>query len=183
MVHSRICDKLPGIASTLSVASVCIESIINNFGSSARECSSTVSNEFPERNKQSSFSAPSLCARILICDTLSSETYNTFPQRLCKANCNTNVDLPIPGSPPSRIIDPGTMPPPNTRFSSPSPVSIRSSAFAFTSDNFKGREELAPTIEATRFPLVETSTSSTKLFHSPQVEHFPTHLDSFAPQF
>ena len=31
---------------------------------------------------------------------------------------STRVDLPIPGSPPSRTRDPGTNPPPRTRFSS-----------------------------------------------------------------
>ena len=33
-------------------------------------------------------------------------------------SCNNNVDFPIPGSPPIRVIDPGTNPPPITRSTS-----------------------------------------------------------------
>ena len=41
------------------------------------------------------------------------------------AACNSSVDLPMPGSPPSSTIEPGTMPPPSTRSSSPMPVDSR----------------------------------------------------------
>ena len=41
--------------------------------------------------------------------------------------CRMRVDLPMPGSPPNRMRLPGTMPPPNTRLSSVSPVSMRGS--------------------------------------------------------
>ena len=41
------------------------------------------------------------------------------------ATWSSSVDLPMPGSPPSRISEPGTMPPPRTRSSSPMPVGRR----------------------------------------------------------
>ena len=44
--------------------------------------------------------------------------------------CSTKVDFPMPGSPPNSTSDPGTNPPPNTRFSSPSHMSIRGSSSA-----------------------------------------------------
>ena len=37
------------------------------------------------------------------------------------AACNSSVDLPIPGSPPTRIAQPGTSPPPSTRSNSAMP--------------------------------------------------------------
>ena len=43
------------------------------------------------------------------------------------------VDLPMPGAPPISTSEPGTMPPPSTRSSSPMPVSNRASAGASTS--------------------------------------------------
>ena len=36
--------------------------------------------------------------------------------------CSSSVDLPMPGSPPSRVTEPGTRPPPSTRSSSAMPV-------------------------------------------------------------
>ena len=41
------------------------------------------------------------------------------------ANCNSKVDFPMPGSPPNNVNDPGTKPPPNTRFNSSSGNIIR----------------------------------------------------------
>ncbi len=35
------------------------------------------------------------------------------------------VDLPMPGSPPTRMAEPGTKPPPTTRSNSPMPESVR----------------------------------------------------------
>ncbi len=39
--------------------------------------------------------------------------------------CNSTVDLPMPGSPPTRSAEPGTSPPPVTRSSSAMPVEMR----------------------------------------------------------
>jgi hypothetical protein len=45
------------------------------------------------------------------------------------AICNNNVLLPIPGSPPNKISDPGTIPPPKTLLNSVSEVNNLSSSF------------------------------------------------------
>ena len=39
--------------------------------------------------------------------------------------CSSSVDLPIPGSPPSSVVEPSVKPPPSTRSSSPIPVARR----------------------------------------------------------
>jgi prepilin-type N-terminal cleavage/methylation domain-containing protein len=48
---------------------------------------------------------------------------------ICPSNpastCSNRVDLPIPGSPPIRMTDPGTIPPPKTRSSSVMPTFTR----------------------------------------------------------
>ena len=44
------------------------------------------------------------------------------------AICSNNVLLPIPGSPPNKVRDPGTMPPPKTLLNSLSEVTNLSSS-------------------------------------------------------
>ena len=44
--------------------------------------------------------------------------------------CISSVDLPMPGSPPSRITEPRTKPPPVTRSSSPIPEGMRGASLA-----------------------------------------------------
>ena len=46
--------------------------------------------------------------------------YKTF-FLILRASCRSNVDFPIPGSPPKRVTDPGTKPPPRTVSNSLSP--------------------------------------------------------------
>ena len=54
-------------------------------------------------------------ARSFTCETDSSpETYKILIVSNFKATCNISVDLPTPGSPPTKITDPGTIPPPKT---------------------------------------------------------------------
>ena len=48
------------------------------------------------------------------------------------ATCNMIVDLPIPGSPPTSTIEPGTMPPPKTKSNSSSPVRQRAESTPLT---------------------------------------------------
>ncbi len=82
----------------------------------------------------------------------------------------------MPGSPPRRISDPGTRPPPSTRFSSPMPVSMRSmsrSRISFT------RCASARGMPGRRIAAVDGSfaaTCSAKVFHSPHAGQRPSHL-------
>ena len=59
--------------------------------------------------------------------------YKTF-FLILRASCRSNVDFPIPGSPPKRVTDPGTKPPPRTVSNSLSPdlnLGIRSTFMSF----------------------------------------------------
>ena len=54
--------------------------------------------------------------------------YTGLTTNFCKKSCNIRVDFPIPGSPPSKINDPGTIPPPSTLLSS---LSVQIILFSF----------------------------------------------------
>ena len=78
---------------------------------------------------------PNLSALNFICSADSSpETYRTLPSPCTLSqSCKIKVDLPIPGSPPSRTSEPLTKPPPNTLSNSPIPVCVRIASFPITS--------------------------------------------------
>ncbi len=115
---ARTCEMLPGAASETGDWIVWIESMIAQAGFSfsivAAMFSASVSSEY----KMCSFVMPSLLDRLATCEPDSSpEIYNTddcFVASLL-ATCKIRVDFPIPGSPANNMIDPGTIPPPNTR--------------------------------------------------------------------
>ncbi len=92
--------------------------------------------------------------------------------------CKRRVDLPMPGSPPMRMTEPATSPPPRTRSNSEMPQGSRSSASPATSQMGTGatpdREGEGP------FPLPRTS--STRLFQAEQSGHLPSHLADWYPQ-
>ena len=64
--------------------------------------------------------------------------YRTFiPAELIWAKaCKSNVDLPIPGSPPKSTTPPGTRPPPRTRSNSSTPVLNLGKSSAVIADSF-----------------------------------------------
>lgn len=66
------------------------------------------------KNRISSLLICNLSALSFICSADSSpDTYKTFPSPfILLHNCKISVDLPIPGSPPSKIREPLTIPPP-----------------------------------------------------------------------
>src|SRR5271163_3459782 len=110
--------------------------------------------------------------------------YSTGP-RVCRAAaaCSISVDFPMPGSPPIRVTEPGTRPPPSTRSSSVEPVVSRGcsrTASAANEEETSVRDVL-PDRAGLRGLAAETSAS--KLFHSPQPAHCPCHLGEDAPQF
>ena len=70
-----------------------------------------------------------------------------------RANCNKSVDFPIPGSPPIKLTDPKTIPPPRTRLSSSLGVTILGSSCALTS------------IMLTQIALLDTY-ANTKVYNS-----------------
>ena len=115
-------------------------------------------------------------ARILICRSDSSpETYSTKPVRaISSATCNKSVLLPMPGSPPTRTIEPGTIPPPNTRANSPMESGQRSSTSPSISVSRRGVEAPVSPRPAVCTGLAGAATiSSTMLFQAPHCGQRP----------
>ena len=98
------------------------------------------------------------------------------------AACKSNVDLPIPGSPPTKSAEAGTSPPPKARSSSIIPLLVRSggASVLFMPLSFTADPRFAP-IEAFEGPE-ESPASSEIVFHSPHASHRPDHLLVTAPQ-
>src|SRR5699024_1146416 len=93
----------------------------------------------------------------------------------CPETCSNNVDLPIPGSPPINTKDPGTIPPPKTRFNSSKLVLNLGVSTVETSSINLGLT-VVPEILTLGCALVELSLfsiSSTKLFQEPQLGQRP----------
>ena len=93
--------------------------------------------------------------------------------------CNSSVDLPMPGSPPTKMADAATNPPPKTRSSSAMPEAARGGASAC----------VARSVSAIVRPLAtgplgpaDRGDSSTKVFHAMQASHWPFHFLWLAPQ-
>ena len=90
------------------------------------------------------------------------------------AACNSRVYLPIPGSPPIRVADPATSPPPSARSSSAIPVEMRAGSTASASSPLSST--LRPPLRRSCLAekgVTTPAASSTRLFHSPQSAHCP----------
>lgn len=104
--------------------------------------------------------------------------------------CNVSVLLPIPGSPPSKTMLPRTSPPPSTRLSSLSCISIRGSSCEDISFRNIGLAPLCDiarcistaALRAAKLPVSADTRSSLKVFHCPQDGHLPIHFADSCPQ-
>ena len=159
-----------------------MESMITPSGLLLRITSLMISRFVSHSSIICSEKAPRRSARILICTLDSSpEIYNTLCPAVDKLwqTCNNSVDLPIPGSPPTSVRDPCTMPPPSTRSSSLIPVRVLFSSRIAISDSTQGSEASLLSLFAP-FPVFFNSVlsivSSTKVFHSLQPGHCPSHF-------
>ncbi len=126
---------------------------------------------------RSSWRPPSLSARPLTwMGDSSAQTIRTLrPQRTCSAaNCRVSVDFPIPGSPPTRVTDPGTRPPPRALSSSLMPVG--------TAWNDVGGTCVIGTASPLWAVGATITRTSLRVFHSPQPGQQPTHLGGEVPQ-
>ena len=165
-----------------------MESITTASGFTRRIVSSTRSRFVSHSSRKLSLISPIRLALILICFKDSSpEIYSTFlaASDSFRHTCRSSVDFPIPGSPPTNVSEPGTMPPPNTRFSSPIPALILSSFPRDTSDSREGSALcLAPAETVFTVPPIPLDVmftlSSVNVFHALQPGHCPIHLaDSY----
>src|SRR5439155_23077167 len=91
----------------------------------------------------------------------------------------SSVDLPMPGSPPTRTTEPGTMPPPRTKSNSTRPVFHRSTTPLFRSVRRTGGWPVGRPL--TGEPLNRPTASSTSAFHAPHPSHRPPHFGCSAP--
>src|SRR5437867_5820584 len=91
----------------------------------------------------------------------------------------SRVDLPMPGSPPTSVTEPGTIPPPSTKSNSARPVFQRATASPFRSVRRIGG--LAVGRPLTAEPTFRPTGSSTRLFHAPQLSQRPPHFGWSAP--
>src|SRR5574341_1891339 len=91
----------------------------------------------------------------------------------------SSVDFPIPGSPPTSVTDPGTMPPPRTKSNSARPVRQRSLPTVGRLESWTGTAAVSfqPSSRPTFFPRG----SSTSEFHAPQLSQRPPHFGWSAP--
>ena len=181
-VASLTCGTLPAAEEIASCVIVWIESIITISGFNSFMLSKISSTSVSVTRYRFSVVTPKRSARILICPSLSSpETYSIFLSSPTFSQiCKSSVDLPIPGSPPTRISEPLTIPPPSTRSSSFKPVLYLVSNPALTSPIFFGIRAGAvfsrtSALVADVFFSGVTSVSSI-VFQLPQDGHFPSHF-------
>ena len=129
------------------------------------------------KNSISSLFIPSLSALNFICSADSSpETYRTFPSPFTLLHiCNINVDFPIPGSPPNKIREPFTNPPPKTLSNSPNPVEVLTFSLATYEFNFCG-VFIFPSFKLLFEFFVSTIFCSKKVFQLLHAGHFPSHF-------
>ena len=178
--HSRTCATLPGADSSAGRNTVWIESTMSTRGLTASSSACTADRSLSAHSSSPSPRMPSRSARILTCAADSSAVTYSTGGVICaslRAASSTSVDLPMPGSPPIRMSEPRTRPPPSTRSSSPMPVSVRSPRSITTSVSGIGR---VPAAMAPRRPLgAGAARSSTSGTSSPVVRLQSGHVPGF----
>src|SRR6476646_5423409 len=99
------------------------------------------------------------------------------------ATCSSKVDLPMPGSPPTSIAEPATIPPPIARSNSARPLGSRSGSAAGVSKPTSGITRPPPCRLCFAAKMLDTSALSwTSVFHSAQSGHWPCHRCWTDPQ-
>ncbi len=178
--HSRTWVAEPGEEATRSSAIVWMLSTSTSSGATSSIAATTPRTDVSEAIHTWSMAVVRRRARPLTCCWLSSAlTYSTGAGHPA-ASCIANVLLPMPGSPPSSVTDPGTSPPPSTRSSSATPVGRGAPSEPSTSarrqTGARGRSERPGS------PASATATvSSTIEFHAPHPAHCPDHLAWVVP--
>ena len=118
----RTCTTEPGAEPSAGSATAWMLSITSNSGCTLSSAAMMLVSDGSDTSHKLSRTACSRSARSRTCCALSSAV--TYSERVGHdaRSCNNNVDLPMPGSPPSNVTDPGTNPPSSTRSSSEMPV-------------------------------------------------------------
>ncbi len=167
----------PGAEVNSVDSSTWIESMTTTCGAVLRMASITASTWVWASKAMAEEAKPSRTARSFVCRKLSSPlTYKTRTRAALRrpAMDSRRVDLPMPGSPPTSVTDPGTIPPPSTRSSSPIPVGMRAVSSSATSASGVGVTDSSVRMPALRG--ASSTTSSTSAFQAPQEGQRPAHL-------
>ena len=93
----------------------------------------------------------------------------------------------MPGSPPRSTSEPFTRPPPSTLLSSPTPVEYLTSSSVSMLERDTIFDDISAVFTDDKvFPAdfgAISTTSSSKVFHSPQDGHFPFHFELSYPHW
>src|ERR1044072_3870036 len=96
----------------------------------------------------------------------------------------SSVDLPMPGSPPTKSTERRTKPPPVTRSSSAIPEDSRGASWLLpASDSSANCRPLRLERIETGIEVAPVVSSSASVFHSPHASHLPCQRLYAAPQF
>ena len=138
----------PGPPGASGSCTAWIESIAITSGRIASACAHTCGNEVSHTTSRSGASVPSRPARSRTCaaDSSAHTSRHRAPSAaIAPRPCSTSVLLPMPGSPPTRVTEPATRPPPSTRSSSGMFVARRGAPSGSTSASGTGqRADLGP---------------------------------------
>src|SRR5258708_4701055 len=186
--HSGPGPRSPGAPSSSPVYVVWIESTNTTRAPMAWACGMMSSSRVSPSTWTRPASTASRSARSRIWSGDSSpDTYNVGTPACSRraAHWSKRVDFPIPGSPPTSVTEPGTMPPPSTKSNSASPVRQRSAPPALTSARRTGGGPAGrPARErrCARPGAWRPSGSSARVFHAPHASQRPAHFGCSAPQ-
>ena len=126
--HSRTCVTDPGVPGRSGSSRVCTESTASTSGRTASTWATTCGSDDSATSHSSGSSTPRRSARLahLLRRLLRADEQAREPEAARRPSAwSISVDLPMPGSPPSSVVEPSVSPPPSTRSSSPIPVARR----------------------------------------------------------
>ena len=181
--HSRTWVTVPAVDPSSGSRTVWIESTTTTSGSRSAIARSTFGSEVSESSHNPGSSAPRRSARRRTCcaDSSADTSRALMPVAAIVATAwRRSVDLPIPGSPPTSVTEPGTSPPVITRSSSASPVALGAAAAVSTSAIGRGASTAWPAVAARR-PLSAGTVSSTNVFQASHDGHRPLHRSATLP--
>ena len=189
--HSLTWATVPGAEPSAGSAMVCMESTTTTSGSSSPTAPTMAGSDPAGNSHRSGSRAPRRSARSLTCweDSSAETSRQRAPERASAPSiCTTKVDLPMPGSPATRVTEPGTRPPASTRSSSSSPVGLLRPATRSTHETGWGPGRApAPRPPPSPVPGAGTGTrggsrsSSTRAFHALHVGQRPDQRGASAP--
>ena len=177
--HSRTWATDPGAEPSSGSKTVWMESTTTRSGCDLVDLGDQVA-AGPSRWPASSRGArvPSRSARRRTCwgDSSADDVERRWPPTWPPptATWSSSVDLPMPGSPPTRVTEPGTRPPLSTRSTSREPVE-RGPPLGRRRPRRSARPD-RPSPRAHDRRRRRPSSSSTRVFHSPHDGQRPTHL-------